>query len=85
MRLTISWWDETQGIGIALTEEGKECLLHSSALSLIQMKTLKPMMIIYGELKNISRNVQLVFNVRTSKNFSTAAQYQDLILSSEAA
>lgn len=84
MRLTVSWWDQKDGIGIALTELGVECLLHRSALSESQQKTLEPRMIIYGEVKMLSSNVRVVHKIRTSKQFESIAQFRNLLRSVEA-
>ena len=83
MKLTVSWWDQKEGIGVALTESGSECLLHRSNISELQARTLRPRMIIHGEPKPIGAGVVLVEKIRLSKNFETVAKFRRLLSEAE--
>lgn len=76
MKLTVSWWDKKEGIGVAISDSGVECLLHRSNLSSTQVKTLQARMIISGEVEKISSDIFIVTKVRTSKNFESASNFQ---------
>ena len=67
MKFVVSWFDSKDGIGVAVSEGGTECLLHRSNLSPNQIKLLKPRMVIHGEFKMVSHKVFLIEKVRTTK------------------
>ena len=79
MKFTVSWWDEKNGIGIAISESGTECVLHKSNISVSQSKQLKPRMIVHGEIKRMSGGVVLIEKLRTSRNFESPASFRKLL------
>jgi hypothetical protein len=78
MQLTVSWWDQKDGLGVALTEQGVECLIHRSALSSSQQKALVPRMIIHGEVTSLASGVRVIQKIRISNKFESVTQFRNL-------
>lgn len=69
MKFIISWWDNKEGIGIATSESGVECLLHRSNLTANQCKVFAPDMVIHGESKQVSKGIYIIEKAKiASKN-----------------
>lgn len=79
VKFTVSWWDDKDGIGIAISESGVECLLHRTNISSTQAKQLKPRMIIHGEAKTLSGGIVIIERLRTSKNFESVSSFRRIL------
>lgn len=78
MKFIVSWWDNKEGIGIATSESGTECLLHHSNLSPNQCKTLKNEMVIHGETKQVSKGIYIVEKVRIATKTESKSYFKKL-------
>lgn len=68
MKFTISWWDNSQGLGVAVSEDGRECLIHRSEISKLQASKLQSQQIIFGEIRVLSKQIAIIEKIRLSKN-----------------
>ncbi|MBK9039134.1 MAG: hypothetical protein IPL83_08230 [Bdellovibrionales bacterium] len=85
MKLTVSWWDSKEGIGVALTEGGQNVYCIDPISHLYRPKFWKPRLIIHGEIRTLSKDVVVVEKVRTSKSLESPQAFRKLLRDAVAA